>query len=100
MEMEPSLGHEQQYSYEETIDGSAAAGRSFASIRPDPNAGVSLDEDEVVPPKKISEQELDTYKEQDVSYSAAVMLLFCLEELTDLAISRSASSPSRTSAGS
>ncbi|ORY87473.1 histone-fold-containing protein [Leucosporidium creatinivorum] len=67
MEHELVLGAEQeQYGYVEDEDNSIAASRSFASIRPDPNAGVSLDEDgEIAPPKKISEQEVDTYKEQD-----------------------------------
>lgn len=63
-----------------------AAARSFASIRPDPNAGVSLDEDgEVAPPKKISEQEVDTYKEQDVSSLVVLALLCCFMLITNLA---------------
>lgn len=45
--------------------------RAFATIRPGPGADVDEDAEALaaVPSKKISEQEVDTYKEQDVSSS-------------------------------
>lgn len=47
-------------------DYSTESGRTFATIRPDPSAGL-LAEAELAAPAQITEKEVDTYKEQDVS---------------------------------
>lgn len=45
-------------------DYSTESGRTFATIRPDPSAGL-LAEAELAAPAQITEKEVDTYKEQD-----------------------------------
>jgi hypothetical protein len=52
------------------VDQQHAAPRAFASIRPDPKDGIASllnDNDVDAEPRKISDKEVDTYKEQDVS---------------------------------
>lgn len=59
------------------------APRAFASIRPDPTAGVATllnDDDVETEPRKISDKEVDTYKEQDVSRRSMRSRLYCSVE--------------------